>query len=133
MAKQIVEFRFLHLDELIDVAEEEGLTEENQCGTLLGGTAEGEGWLGYSGWTSGDAARRRARHGNTVKVAQDIRLCAHPRTHPAAISVPNTSSMLPKVGRPTFLRNAGKDRSRARPYDGTVPIHTVTQAPSEDR
>ncbi|PBK79868.1 hypothetical protein ARMGADRAFT_1092735 [Armillaria gallica] len=30
-AKQIIQFRLSHLDELISVAEEEGLTEESQC------------------------------------------------------------------------------------------------------
>ncbi|KAK0245316.1 hypothetical protein EDD85DRAFT_731024, partial [Armillaria nabsnona] len=30
-AKQIIQFRLSHLDELISVAEEEGLTEEGQC------------------------------------------------------------------------------------------------------
>ncbi len=30
-AKQIIESRLSHLDELMSVAEEEGLTEESQC------------------------------------------------------------------------------------------------------
>ncbi|SJL14319.1 uncharacterized protein ARMOST_17775 [Armillaria ostoyae] len=30
-AKQIIQFRLSHLDELISVAEEEGMTEESQC------------------------------------------------------------------------------------------------------
>ncbi|SJL16476.1 uncharacterized protein ARMOST_20002 [Armillaria ostoyae] len=31
VAKQIIQFRLSHLDELISVVEEEGLTEESQC------------------------------------------------------------------------------------------------------
>ncbi len=82
-AKQIIQFRLSHLDELISVAEEQGLTEEGQYrkadaydvffdkdvfertkeklgpGMLLGRAAEREGWLGYNGWASVDAARGR--------------------------------------------------------------------------
>ncbi len=38
----------------------------------------------------------------------------------AAISAPNTSSMLPMDGRPTSSRQCGKDHSRVRLYDSTA-------------
>ncbi|KAK0440839.1 FAD dependent oxidoreductase [Armillaria borealis] len=86
-AKQIIQFRLSHLDELISVAEEEGLTEESQCrkvdtydvyfdkdvfegakeklGALLGGAAEREGWLGYDGRAGGNASSRTGCAGSS--------------------------------------------------------------------
>ncbi|KAK0506551.1 FAD dependent oxidoreductase [Armillaria luteobubalina] len=66
VAKQIIQFRLSHLDELISVAEEEGLIEESQCRKVdTYDVYFDKGlWLGYERWAGGYAARRRGERGH---------------------------------------------------------------------